>query len=308
MDSFKIGHFTDLKRGTGCTVILCPEETRASAYARGVSPGTREFALLSPFRKVEQINALFLTGGSAFGLDAAGGVMRYLSERSIGYHTVLRPIPIVPAAVIYDLPVLDVNAFPTNDDAYQACRSASSFPTPQGNIGAGTAATIGKWAGVESMIKGGLGYAQLNFEHIEISAISVVNAVGDILDQKGKILAGAFRKNRFIAEENPLYRWQPRNPGFGENTVLIALIFNCHLSKLELHYLSERAHNGIVRSVKPAHTRYDGDVIFSMSHGTESADLDLLTELAVEATQQSIINAVKEAEELGGIIALKNIL
>jgi len=307
MDSFKIGHFTDLKRGTGCTVILCPEETKASAYARGVSPGTREFALLSPFRKVEQINGLFLTGGSAFGLDAASGVMRYLSERNIGYHTILRRIPIVPAAVIYDLPVLDVNAFPTSDNAYKACISASSFPTPQGNIGAGTGATIGKWAGVEYMMKGGLGYSQVNYENIEIRAIAVVNAVGDVLDPKGNILAGAFRENKFIAGENPLYRWQPRNPGFGENTVLIALIFNCHLSKLELHYLSERAHNGIVRSVKPAHTRYDGDVIFSMSHGSESAELDLLTELAIEATQHSILNAVKEAEELGGIKALKNI-
>jgi L-aminopeptidase/D-esterase-like protein len=307
VSSFKIGHYTDLNRGTGCTVILCPEDTRASGYARGVSPGTREFALLSPFRKVEQINALFLTGGSAFGLDAAAGIMRYLSEKNIGYHTVLRPIPIVPAAVIYDLPVLDVKAFPGSDDAYSACNHASEFPTDQGNIGAGTGATIGKWAGVEYMMKGGLGYSIIQYDMIKVMAVSVVNAVGDVIDSNGKILAGAYSEDRFLAEQNPKSRWRTRNPGLGENTVLVALIFNCQLSKLELYYLSERAHNGIVRTIAPAHTRYDGDIVFSMSKGPVIVDLDLLTEIAVEATQQSIITAVKEAEQLGGIKAYKNI-
>jgi L-aminopeptidase/D-esterase-like protein len=307
MNSFKIGHYTDLKRGTGCTVILCPEDTTASGYARGVSPGTREFALLSPFRKVEQINALFLTGGSAFGLDAAAGIMRYLGEKNIGYHTVLRPIPIVPAAVIYDLPVLDVNAYPGSDDAYWACTHALDFPTDQGNIGAGTGATVGKWAGVEYMMKGGLGYSVINYDMIEVMAVSVVNAVGDVIDSNGKILTGAYSGEKFLAEQSPKSRWQPRSPGFGENTVLVALMFNCQLSKLELYYLSERAHNGIVRTIIPSHTRYDGDVVFSMSKGSVTADLDLLTEIAIEATQQSIINGVKEAEQLGGIKAYKNI-
>lgn len=307
MESFKVGHYSDIKGGTGCTVILCPSGTKASAYARGVSPGTREFALLSPFRKVEYINAVFLSGGSAFGLDATAGVMRYLAELDIGYPTTLRPIPIVPSAVIYDLPMIDATAFPRPEDAYKACMNAVILSPQGGNVGAGTGATVGKWAGIEYMMKGGVGYAKLDFDEISVTSLAVVNSVGDIINSNGKIISGAQDGKRFLARNKSHFYQHPLKVGLGENTVLIAIMLNVNVSKLELYYLAERAHNGIVKSVNPAHTTYDGDIIFTLTNGNLKADIDLLTEMAIETTRKSILNSVQEAEELGGVPAIKNL-
>lgn len=301
MKEFKIGHFTNLERGTGCTVILCPEGSKGSGVVRGAAPATREYALLDPRRKVEEIHALFLTGGSAFGLDAAAGVMRYLAERGIGYPTTFGKIPIVPAAVIYDLYTRDASAFPTAEDAYQACRDARSGNTVQGNVGAGTGATVGKWAGLEFQMKGGLGISRIDYRDWYVQALVVANPVGDVLDPEGNIIAGAQRDGKFLAQDDPRVRWAPPEVGFGENTVLAAVMTNAKLSKLQLHVLAERAHNGIARTVVPAHTGYDGDIIFSLCTGEVAGDPDFLSEMAVTAVQEAIVNGVKSAETLAGI-------
>jgi len=292
MKSFRIGHFTNEKGGTGCTVVLCPEGTKASAHARGVAPGTREFALLSPFRKVEQVDAVFLGGGSAFGLDAAAGVMRYLQEQGRGYFTPFGKIPIVPAAVIYDLYSVDSTAFPTAENAYQACKSVRSGNNEQGSIGAGTGATVGKWAGLEYMMSGGIGRARVEFDRILVDVLAVVNPVGDVVDRNGKILAGAQQNGKFLAQQDPTVRWKPPEVGFGENTVLVVVMTNANFSKLQLNYLAERAHNGIVRAVIPAHTSYDGDIVFALGTSEVEAELDLVTEMSVEAVRQAVVRGV----------------
>ncbi|GAB4333629.1 MAG: P1 family peptidase [Calditrichia bacterium] len=288
--NFKIGHVTKKEAGTGCSVILCPPETVASAHARGAAPATREYALLQPFRKVNTIHALLLTGGSAFGLDAAAGVMKYLRERGIGYPTPFGAVPIVPAASIYDLYSGWNDVFPEPQDAYNACLAASTENRQSGPIGAGTGATVGKWAGFEFMQPGGLGRHTEKFGDLVVDVLAVVNPVGDLINASGKIVAGAQRDGRFLAEGNPKVRWQPNNINFGQNTILVALMTNARLTKLELNYLSERAHNGIVRAVMPAHTSYDGDLVFSLSHGSVTADIDQVVEMAVEATRCAILS------------------
>jgi L-aminopeptidase/D-esterase-like protein len=304
MENFQIGHYTDLEKGTGCTVILCPEGSKAAGCARGISPGTREFALLSPFRKVEEVNAIFLTGGSAFGLDAASGVMRYLAEKGRGYPTPLAKIPIVPAAVIYDLVLLDPGAFPTPENAYQACQAARSGSRQQGTIGAGTGATVGKWAGLEFMMKGGIGIASCHLNELWVETLAVVNPVGDIIEATGNILAGAQRQGDFIARTDPTLRWKTSELKFGQNTILIVLMTNANLNKLQLYYLAERAHNGIVRAVIPAHTSYDGDLVFALSLPQIDTEIDQVSEMATETTRQSIIQGVLKADSLGGIPAV----
>ncbi len=304
MGKFKIGHYTNLEQGTGCTVILCPAGTRASGYARGASPGTREFALLSPFRKVEEVNAIFLTGGSAFGLDAAAGVMRYLAENNQGYETPLRKIPIVPAAVIYDLVVGDSQAYPTPENAYQACLEARSDVHQQGTIGAGTGATVGKWAGLPFAMKSGIGMSTYQLDELWVEVLAVVNPVGDIVEADGTIVAGAQQAGKFLAKNEPARRWKVNGLNFGQNTILIVIMTNALLSKIQLYYVAERAHNGIVRAVIPAHTTYDGDIVFALSQPRIKCDIDQVTEIAIETTRLSIIQAVKTAKPLGGIPAL----
>ncbi len=307
MENFRFGHFTNIEKGTGCTVILCPPGTTASAHARGISPGTREFALLSPTRKMQTVNAVLLTGGSAFGLDAAAGVMQYLAEHGEGYETHFRKIPIVPAAVIYDLYLVDPNGYPTAADAYQACQSArSSFPE-QGTVGAGTGATVGKWAGLEYAMKGGVGFSQIALKNTRVEALAVVNSVGDVVGPDNTIVAGAHRNGRFLAQGNPEIRWNPPEVGFGENTVLAVLMTNARMDKLQVHYLAERAHNGIVKSVVPAHTSYDGDVVFALAQGKEDFEIDSIIQMAIEALRQAIVNAVMHAASLGGTPALSDI-
>jgi L-aminopeptidase/D-esterase-like protein len=304
MKSFKIGHYTDLENGTGCSVILCPDGVTASAYARGVSPGTREFALLSPFRKVNEIHGLLFTGGSAFGLDAASGIMTYLKEQHRGYVTPNGKIPIVPAAVIYDLNVLNAEAYPKTENSYQACLSAKTYPIAQGNVGAGSGATIGKWAGMKYKMKGGLGIAQIQFKNLVLMVVAVVNSVGDIIGKDGQILAGAQQNKLFLAEQDSKIRWKSWELGFGENTVLIAVLTNAKLHKLHHYYVAERAHNGIVRTIVPAHTQYDGDIVFSIGTNEVTANVDLVAEVAIDTVQQAIWNGVQSAKKLGEIISI----
>ena len=308
MNEFKIGHYTDTENITGCTVILCPPETVASCHIAGSAPGSRELALLDPARKINAIHALLLTGGSAFGLNAATGVVQYLEEKNIGYETHFGVVPIVPAAVIYDLNIGNGNIRPTAENAYEACQKAANNFDLQGSVGAGTGATVGKWSGIPNGMKGGLGISLLSYEDIFVQAVSVVNSVGDVIDENGKIVAGACdQKGNFFAEGDLEKRWNPPEVGFAENTVLSAVLTNAKLTKQETNTLSRRAQNGLARAIIPTSTSYDGDVIFCLSSGTSRKDADIVSELGVEAVRRSILSAVENAATLGGFKSVQDL-
>jgi len=294
MNQFRIGHFTDREAETGCTVILTPPGTIGSGVVRGAAPGTREYALLDPHRKVEEVHAVFLTGGSAFGLDAAAGVMRYLREREVGFPTIFGKVPIVPAAVVYDLYSGKSDVFPTAENAYQACLSASEDNRRNGRIGAGTGTTVGKWAGLEFMMPGGIGHARLKLGNVQVEALTVVNPVGDVVDSRGQIVAGARKDGVFLAQNDPTVRWKPPEVGLGQNTILSVLMTNAKLTKLQLHGIAERGHLGIARAVIPSHTAYDGDIVFALASGQVLASPEAVAEMGAEAIRVSILNAVTQ--------------
>ncbi len=304
LSQFKIGHYTNTELATGCTVIIPPETNVSSAAARGASPGSREYALLSPKRKIERISALVLTGGSAYGLNSAHGVMEAMAAEGKGYQTNYGVVPIIPAAVLFDKNIGSSNAYPTNEDAIQAYHSASFNNLQMGNIGAGTGATVGKWRGMEHAMKGGLGIATVEHLGITVTAITVVNAVGDVLNYDGTILAGAFDAQGFLADGHPFIHWDQLQIGLAENTVLSAVLTNAKITKQQAHFLAERAHHGIARRVEPSHTGYDGDICFVVSSAQIPANLDLTASLVVHAVEDSIINGVKEAATLHNIKGL----
>jgi L-aminopeptidase/D-esterase-like protein len=304
---FKIGHYTDKKNITGCTVILMPENTVGSCYIAGSSPGTREIALLSPERKITSINAVLLTGGSAFGLNATQGVVQYLEEQNIGYFTKYGLVPIVPSAVIFDLNIGNSKIRPLAENAYQTCVSAKINNDEQGNVGAGTGATVGKWSGIDNAMKAGLGIAELKTNDVWVKAISVVNAVGDIVNERGEIIAGAQTKDgKYIAQDNPNIRFQPPEVGFSENTVLIVILTNAKIDKLQSYIISKKAFNGMARAIVPANTNYDGDIIFTFSNQQSELLFDIVIEMATEAVRLSILNAVKHSDTLGGFPGMKS--
>ncbi len=288
-----VGHYTDRKALTGCTVVLCPPKTIASCEVRGSAPGSRELALLAPEKQMQEIHAILLTGGSAFGLGAANGVMKFLAENKVGYQTPWALVPIVPSAVIFDLNVGDSTIFPNQDDAYQASANAS-VKVEQGNVGAGTGATVGKWHGLDSAMKGGVGTFSVKIGEVIVGALAVVNAVGDVVGREGNILAGAQHKGKFFGGENRLNSLQ--NEGMllrNINTTLVVVATNARLSKVDCYRVAQRAHDGMARAIVPSHTTFDGDTTFALSVGKISAPIDLVAEMGAEATAESIRAAVK---------------
>ncbi|MBI2619892.1 MAG: P1 family peptidase [Ignavibacteriales bacterium] len=301
---FKVGNVTDSVNATGCTVILCPPRTRASCEVRGNSPGSRELALLAPEKSMQEVHALLLTGGSAFGLAAADGVVQWLQENDVGYETPWAKVPIVPAAVVFDLNVGSKTVRPTAASGYEACRIASQ-QFAEGSVGAGTGATVGKWAGVETWMKGGIGSASERIGDLIVGTLAVVNAVGDIIDEHGNIIAGARGKNRrFLAEENPLRTFARGKVLEKANTTLVVMATNADLGKLELFRVSQRMHDGMARAVAPVHTSYDGDVAFAFSAGKQETDFDFIAELSAQLTASAIRRAVRSATEVDGVPAI----
>ncbi|MBN2426449.1 MAG: P1 family peptidase [Calditrichaceae bacterium] len=306
--SFLIGHYTNAAQGTGCTVILPPENNITSASVKGASPGTREIALLAPDKKISSVHAILLTGGSAFGLHAAQGIMEILHSRGIGYQTDYGIVPIVPAAVIFDKNVGDASAYPAIEEAKIALKNAKENNRISGNVGAGTGATVGKWRGLNYAMKGGLGVAHIISGKLEITALSVVNAVGDIYDRNHNIIAGAINEQDiFFADLKPFHETQKPKVGMAENTVLCAVMINAKISKTQAAYLAERVHFGISRRIEPSHTSYDGDVAFVISHPEIDYDLDLLASSMIDTVESSVINAVITAETAYGIRSYKEI-
>jgi len=306
-----VGHATDPRHHTGCTVVLCPENTIGGVDIRGPSPGTRETALLGPDKHVEDVTAVLLTGGSAFGLAAADGVVRYLEQHNLGHWTPRATVPIVPAAVVYDLFFSEGKRRPDAEMGYQACQVAQSGEVAQGNIGAGAGVTVGKWAGFEGIMKGGFGTAAEEIEiedgtRLIVGAVAVTNCVGDILNPDGTVLAGARNpEGTWFAESDPLLHLakEPKIPS-GTNTTLIIAATNASLSKVDVNRLAQHAQNGLVTAVRPAHTTHDGDSAFTLATGQVEARFDLVAYLTERVVAESVRNSVRYAASLKGIPGL----
>ncbi|MFZ0544281.1 MAG: P1 family peptidase [Candidatus Promineifilaceae bacterium] len=303
----KIGHATRAEYHTGCTVFLCPPGTVGGVDVRGPAPGSRETVLLAPDKSVTTINAVLLTGGSAFGLSAADGVMRYLAENGIGHQTPIRPIPIVAGAVVYDLFLGGGQGLPDGELGYQACLNAGSDPIEQGNVGAGTGVTVGKWGGFQGIMKGGFGLASLQEGDLVVGAAAVVNGVGDVVNEDGTVLAGAYKaEGGWRVEEDPLRRFPELAPAnLGTNTTLIVVATNARFDKVQANRLAQRAHDGMAIAVRPVHTTHDGDTAFALATGQVEVPFDVVANAAVLMVAEAIRNGVRHAATAAGIRGLK---
>lgn len=301
----QVGHAQNFEAATGCTVILTPGGAVGGVDQRGGAPGTRETDLLRPMRMVDQAHAVLLTGGSAFGLAAADGVMRWLEEQEIGLDVGVARVPIVPAAVLFDLGLGRADVRPDAAMGYAACQADNGHQT--GTIGAGTGATLGHILGPEGRMKGGLGTAVLEAgQEILVGALMAVNCFGDVIDpQSGRILAGARKPDGTFADTLAVWQEGGNLPfGGGENTVIGVVATNARLDKMAANKVAQMAHNGLARAIRPAHTMFDGDTIFALATGQgPAADLNLIGALAAEATAAAIVEAVEQAGSLAGVPA-----
>ncbi len=315
----EVGHAQDEEALTGCTVILCRHGAVAGVDQRGGAPGTRETDLLKPVNLVEHVHAVLLTGGSAFGLEAAGGVMRFLEERGIGFNVGVARVPIVPAAVIFDLALGRADRRPDANMGYRAAAEASRQPVAEGNVGAGCGASVGKILGMKQAMKAGVGSAAIRLDGgVVVGALMVVNAFGDVINpQNGQILAGA-RSVRFgplqlgepggfvdtlelmkTAIGRMLLQFSTRN-----NTVIGVVATNARLSKAEATRVAQMAQDGVARAIRPAHTMLDGDTLFALSTGNKRTDVSVLGAVAAEMVAQAILRAVYTARTAGGLPGL----
>lgn len=305
LPGFRVGHASDLRGLTGCTVILCEAGAVCGVDIRGSAPGTREIETCRPGHLVEQVHAILLTGGSAFGLDAAGGVMKYLETRGIGFDAGRVRVPIVPAAVIFDLNIGSADARPDASMAEAACANASRT-VEEGSVGAGTGATVGKLFGPARATKGGVGFASLPLPaSAAVQALAVVNAFGDVVDPgSGAILAGVRHSptsSRFVDTVGAMLKGKVRKGLGATNTTLIVVMTNVALDKVQATKIAQMAQNGLARAIRPVHTQFDGDLVFALSSGKRRADLSMLGTAAAEVTAEAIVRAVKAARGLGGV-------
>lgn len=304
----RVGHDTNLEAATGCTVVLCDIPAVGGVDVRGGAPATRETDLLRPMHLVDEVHAIVLAGGSAYGLDAASGVMHYLEEHSVGFDVGVARVPIVPAAAIFDLALGSAAVRPDAASGYRACQQAANGPIAQGNVGAGTGATFGKILGPAFVMKGGLGSASTQLaDGTLVGALVVVNAFGDIVDpQTQQGMAETHHSGEGHASVvSP----------FGRNTTIAVVATTASLSKEEVNKLAQIAHNGLAQVIRPAHTMFDGDTVFALALGpgfsarpdpTASAlQVSLLGAAAATALAQAVVNAVLQARDLHGIPAIR---
>lgn len=305
----EVGHATDMRALTGCTVIICRQGAIAGGVVRGLAPGTRETALLRPGTLVEKAHAILLTGGSAYGLAAADGMMRYLEESGIGYDTGVARVPIVPGAVLFDLSLGSATVRPDAAMGYAACRNASTAETRQGNIGAGTGASVGKIHGLAQAMKGGLGCAAQRCGALVVAALVAVNAFGDIIDPRGAIIAGARtpRGDRLLDTAQAMRATMSDEPSAfigsqkATNTIIGVVATNGQLDVCQINEVAAAAHDGLARAVRPSHTLFDGDTLFALATGHVPAAMPLVSQMAAEATTLAIVNAIWAAEDAGGL-------
>jgi L-aminopeptidase/D-esterase-like protein len=300
----KVGHFTDPRRPTGCTVVLCEGGAVGGVDVRGAAPGTRETDLLAPVNLVEQVHAVLLAGGSAFGLDAAGGVVRWLEERGFGYPAGPARVPIVPAAILFDLNVGDHRIRPDAQAGYRACEAASASAPAEGSVGAGAGATVGKLWGMERAMKGGVGTASVRVGAVTVGAIVAVNAVGDVIDPgSGRVIAGARDASgrRCVGATASLLRGEaPPMMQAGTATTIGVVATDARLTKAQAQKLAQAAHDGLARTIDPVHTAYDGDTVFALATGAsgQAGNALALCAAAAAVTASAVIRAVMAAETL----------
>ncbi|MDR3348597.1 MAG: P1 family peptidase [Acidaminococcales bacterium] len=305
----KIGHAQNDRLGTGCTVLIFAEGAPAGVDVRGGGPASRETELLNPLAGPEKIHAVLFAGGSAFGLDAAGGVMRYLAERGIGYQTSSAVVPLVCASCIYDLSVGSPAAFPDQDMAYAACEDAQNNLLRQGNVGAGVGATVGKYKKDRRlMMKSGLGLYAAESGDLKIGALAVVNAFGDVYDG-GKIVAGMLADGGagFACTDEMMCRdcFGARG-ALAENTTLAAVVTNAAFNKPQLAKIAAMAQDGLARAISPVHTMADGDSVYALSVGGVAADINIAGTIAARVVERAILNAVQNAGSAYGLKAARD--
>ena len=307
---FKVGHAQNYEAMTGVTVILCDKQAPASVDVRGGGPASRETPLLNPVADAKGVHAVLLSGGSAFGLDAAGGVMKYLEERDIGLDVGVTKVPLVCQSSLFDLRIGDAFVRPDQTMGYQACENASYEPMREGNVGAGTGCTVGKINGVDYCMKSGIGCYAVSVGELMVGAVVAVNALGDVYDiDTGKQLAGLRdENNHLMSSEEVMYRLieKPRNL-FTGNTTIGAIITNAKMDKTTLNKVASMAHNGYARAIRPVHTMADGDSIYALSVGEKVADVNAVGTLAAYVRGKAIGRGVLAAESACGLPAARDI-
>lgn len=291
---FTVGHWSDSEGGTGCTVVLAPDGSVAAGEVRGGGPGTRESELLSPATNAPGVQAVCFAGGSAFGLAAADGVVQWLDERGIGYETPAGIVPLVAGAIVYDLAFGDPRARPGPDAGRAACEAAGA-EVERGSVGAGTGATVGKVLGREALTKGGVGLASDEIAGARVSALAVVNAIGEVVAEDGSVLAGAWRDGGYVRTADALKEGVEPPPTARESTTLICLMTDAKLSKREAWLVARAASAGVGRAVQPSATAWDGDLVYCVASGAVEAHPFAVSTLAADVTAAAIRDAVRQA-------------
>ncbi len=300
----EVGHFTDPRRPTGCTVVLAREGAVAGVDVRGAAPGTRETDLLAPANLIDRVHGILLSGGSAWGLDAATGVVRWLEEQGVGLELAQVTLPIVPGAVLFDLFVGDARIRPDAAAGYRACELASTSPPAEGNVGAGAGAAVGKVFGIERAMKGGIGTASVTVDGVTVGAIVACNALGDVIDpDNGQVIAGARTQDgkSLLDTRRALLRGEPAKSIIaGANTTIGVIGTDAIITKVEASRLATVSHDGLARSINPVHTMSDGDTLFALGTGRsgKSLGMTLLQTMAAEVTARAVVRAVRCAQSM----------
>ena len=300
---FRVGHAQNEEAATGCTVLLCDRMSPAGLDVRGGGPASRESQLLSPVAQAEAINGVLLSGGSAFGLDAAGGVQRYLEERGIGFDVGVTKVPLVCQSCLFDLGVGRADLRPDGAMAYQACENASGEPPAEGNVGAGTGCSVGKYRGMERAMKSGFGTYAVQAGHLKVGALVAVNALGDVYD--GAVQIAGLRNAEGTGLSNTLEEmFQDVTIAgnlFTGNTTLGMIVTNAKLNKTQLTKVAGMTHNGYARAIRPVHTNADGDSIYALSTGGQAGDVNVVGSMAAWAMERAIVRAVRAAQPAYGL-------
>jgi len=318
----KVGHAQDEEALTGCTVVLCESGAVGGVDQRGGAPGTRETDAMHPLHLIQQVHAVVLAGGSAFGLDAATGVVRYLEERGVGFDVRVAKVPIVPAAILFDLGIGRADVRPDAAMGYRACQNASADPPAEGNAGAGMGATVGKILGPGQAMKSGIGTASMEIGGgVVVAAIVAVNAFGDVIDPAtGQIVAGARTLQQgpvrigagpAFADSLQVMKTLVGRTSLGfntrEHTVIGVVASNARFDKEQTNKVAQMAQDGLARTIRPAHTMLDGDTIFALSTGAHKADVNIVGAFAAEVLAQAVLRAVRAARPAGGLIAVSEL-
>jgi len=306
---FRVGHAQNAEAATGCTVLLLDRMSPAGADVRGGGPASRETQLLSPLAHAEAVNAILLSGGSAFGLDAAGGVMKYLSERGIGFETGIAKVPLVIESCLFDLGVGRADVRPDAEMAYEACENASHDAPEEGNIGAGTGCSVGKYRGMERAMKSGFGTFAIEVGPFKVGALAAVNALGDIYED-GQQMAGLLNAEKTALSNtlNELFAdVEAASKLTNANTTLGIIVTNAKMTKTQLTKVAGMAHNGYARAIRPVHTMADGDSIYAVSTGGIPGDVNLIGSMAAYVMERAIVRAVRSAQGAYGLLSYNDL-